>query len=101
MKVDGLALAHYGPLVKYRPRVGDFIVWTGWLRTWYGLVSSIDGAVVSVVFETIPVLLFTLTPAEQQSNTRSLQLQKIIGARCGTFAVCQHDRQGGVAVWYV
>jgi hypothetical protein len=101
MKMEAPPLAHYRLLVQYKPRIGDFIVWAGWFRTWFGMVAGIDGYNLQVVFEGLPSLLLTLTPAEQQKNLHTISLAKITTARPGSYAVLQHDAEHNATIWYI
>lgn len=96
-------LAQYRSISEYLPHYGDYVVWTGWLSTWHGLVTDFDEATgdVSVIFAGMPYLLFTLTPEEQVRETRKLKLSAIHAARHGTFAVNEHDHTRNASIWYV
>lgn len=83
-------LAHFRSFAKYRPKVGDFIIWHGWFRKrWYGVVSNINGDELLVIKENLPKLLFTLSPSEFKSNTIMVSLTNIQTSRGGEFCVIQ------------
>ena len=102
MSVDqSFALAHYKSLYQYRPKIGDFIVWAGWFRTWYGVVSGIDGDVLIIVFEGLPSLLFNSLPHERQNSIKQIPTIKITSAKSGEFAVLQYDAKSSSNIWYI
>jgi len=97
------SLISYRSLGSYSPQLGDFVVWAGWFRTWYGVVDNIyesDGTV-SIVLEGLPSLLFTLLPEEHAHTTRRIKLLDIKAAKPGNWAVMQHDVQHNTPVWYI
>lgn len=101
--IDGPPLARYRQLITYVPEVGDFVVWAGWFRTWYGVVNSVDpdGESVTIIFEGLPSLLFTLTADEQPKNTHEIKTGKIKSARSGSWAVMKHEKNHNATVWYI
>lgn len=98
-------LALYLPIADYAPSVGDFVIWTGWVNTWYGTVMSVadDGLTVEITFEKLPVLLFTMTPDEIDDNKRNrvIPVYRIRGERTGTWAVQKHDKTKNASIWFV
>ena len=97
------ALARYMPKANYVPDVGDFVIWSGWFKTWYGVVSetSADGKMVSIVFEGLPSLLFTSTEPEQLARTHQIPLSQIINSMSGTWALQKHDTQHNATIWFI
>lgn len=91
-----IPLAQYRQLARYKPRLGDFIVWHGWLSHWYGVIGAFDQdeETLIIIYAGMPSLLFTMSPTEMRKNTKNVDLYKIRSSR-GSFAVLQ----GGV--WYV
>jgi len=101
--VEAPPLARYLAMNKYTPEFGDFIIWAGWFKTWYGIVCNIDasGQAITVIWEALPMLLLTLTDEEQRANSQSLMLGDIITAKPGKFAVMKHDAQHNTPIWYI
>lgn len=91
------------PLAQYTPDIGDFIIWSGWFTTWYGVIAAIGstGRKLHVIFESLPMILFTLTDEEQQQASKEITVDTIIGARAGSMAVMKHDAQHNTTIWYV
>lgn len=102
-KQDLPPLAHYQATKDYIPTYGDYIIWTGWLTTWHGVVTEFDGETgeLSVIFSGIPYLLFTLTEHEMQKETRKLKLADIQAASHGTFAIQKHDYTRNATIWFI
>lgn len=96
-------LAAYRRISDYVPTYGDFIIWAGWLTSWNGVVSNYeeDSKKLHVVFSTLPFLLFTMSDAEIEKNTRIIDLDKIRTSPNGVFSVCQHDFKNNTTVWYI
>jgi hypothetical protein len=103
VKAEPPPLAIYRSISSYIPVYGDFVVWSGWFVTWNGVVSSYDDVKeqLEIVFSTLPFLLFTMEPKEQNKNKRTIDLDNIRNSSNGNFAVCQHDYAHNVTVWYI
>jgi len=103
MVVEAPPLARFLPITQYAPEVGDFIIWSGWFRTWYGVVGDIspDGQELSVIWEGLPFLLFTLTGSEQKESSQMVKLEQIVSCKPGNFSVMKHDAQHNTPIWYV
>lgn len=93
-------LANYVSIRDWKPKYGDYIVWSKWFRTWYGLVVDINNGTLSIIFEGLPVLLFTMDEDSQDENTRKIKLSDIKNARPGQWTALQRDTNG-TNVWYV
>lgn len=85
-------LAQYKRISQYVPRLGDFIIWHGWLRHFYAVICGIDNDDVVVMKSSMPILLFTSN--NTHNNTSKISLQEILQSR-GTYAVLQNQ------VWYL
>ncbi len=96
-------LAQYKDIAEYVPVYGDTIVWSGWVTTWFGVVTDFDAETgeLSVIFAGIPFLLFTMKPDEMTKETKLISLAKIQGSSHGTFAAHQHDYTRNVSLWFI
>ncbi len=96
-------LAQYKPISQYVPQYSDYIVWTGWLSTWHGIVTNYDKSTdeLYIIFSTIPFLLFTMSDQEQAAETKKIKLSEILKSRSGTYAVQQHSHSHNVSIWYI
>ena len=99
--VDLPPLASYKSTAVYNPRYADFIIWSGWFRTWYGLVNNFDSqtGVISVIFEGTPRLLVTLTEDEMINTTVLVRLSDIRNRKRGSWSIQQTIN--GQSIWYV
>lgn len=102
-KVGATSLAQYADRGSYQPRIGDFLVWSGWLSTSYGVVDGISssGDVLHAIFEGLPVLLFTIAPDQRDRHRKDIKVSDIRESRPGSWAILQHDHQHNSQVWYV
>jgi hypothetical protein len=90
-----LELAKYKPLAQWSPKLGDFIIWHGWVRSWYGVVNSIYTKEVGVIREGLPQLLFTMSEADQEDKTIKVKIAKIRSSRGGEYCVLQDG------IWHI
>lgn len=101
VKLELPPLASFRPLSKYQPAIGDFVIWAGFFRTWYGVVSLFDATHLTIVFESLPILLFTLMPEEQNKNTKKITIDKVRSGISGSFTIMQHAADHNTIIWYV
>jgi len=103
MKTEMPPLAIYKSIAEYAPAYGDFVVWTGWFVTWHGVVTQYDSeeGELSMIFSTLPFLLFTMDANKQKEEIRTLSLSKLRSSANGVFAICQHDYAHNTTVWYI
>jgi hypothetical protein len=96
-------LAQYRTLSDYKPSYGDYIIWSGWLTTWHGVVTNYDDEAkeLSIIFSGIPFILFTMDQDEQEKEIRKIKLSYIRGSSHGTWAVMQHDYSRNTNIWYI
>ena len=96
-------LVQYRDLTEYSPAYGDFIIWTGFITTWCGVVTNYDKEEdkLSVIYNGVPFVLFTLTPEEQIQDTTIVNLGAIRNAPKGKYAIQQRDPATNVTVWYI
>jgi hypothetical protein len=94
-------LAQSASIMKWKPTLGDFVVWHGWFTHWFGVVSSINAdSTITITKAGIPVLLFGLDELEQKKNTVTVATSAINRSRGGKYAVMQ-ALPGTANVWYV
>lgn len=99
---QGVNLAQYKAIADYEPGVGDFVMWMGLFRTLYGIVNAVDpeSKKVSVLFESTPRMLFTMSQAELTAATRIFDINDIRQWRLRGSWYAQ-KLIGGSLVWYV
>lgn len=84
-------LAKFRNIAGWEPKVTDFIIWHGWWKRWYGVVSLVLDNEVIIIKENMPCLLFALRQEEYQKNTINIPISKIRGSSGGAFHVIQGD----------
>lgn len=101
--VDLPPLANYRNLQDYVPAYGDFVVWSGWFTTWFGVVANYEQNTgdVHIIYAGLPFLLFTSTDEEQRRDTRRIQLSALRMSNKGKYAILQHDFTKNASVWYI
>jgi hypothetical protein len=101
MKVNVPPLAVYKSIADYRPMYADFVIRSGWFRTWYGVVVDYDAekGLVAIAFEGTPRLLVTMYPEEVLNSTYLIKLSDIKRMHNGHWYIMQFT--GGSNVWYV
>ena len=91
-----MELVRYRQLTNYTPKMGDFIIYIGWMISrWYGVISAIDKDEIVVIKDGVPSLLFTMNESNYSKNTIRLELGDIIDSSPGAYSVLQDG------VWYV
>ena len=90
LDVPSAELAKFTGLNKWQPKIGDFIIYHGWFRGWYGVVHSISGTKLQIIKEGLPKLLFCLQLGEYQKNQAILDAGRIINSRGGEYCVLQN-----------
>jgi hypothetical protein len=97
-------LARFRRLSQWAPKVGDFVIWTGWIRRWYGVVSTtrnspslsgISVPIVRIIRDGLPKLLFTMPEDEYDKNSIEIAASRILNSRGGEYCVLSNG------VWYV
>ncbi len=94
-------LAVYNSIKQYTPKYGDFIMWSGLFRTWYGLVVDYDviNGKVSIAFEGTPLLLITMDAGEIDNSVLRFNLDTIRNQKRGRWYAQQSE--GGQGIWYI
>jgi hypothetical protein len=95
MRGMSVALAQYRSIHTYKPHLGDFVIWHGWLTHYYGVVNTIQDDRISMITAGLPCLLFSYDDDESSRNTKHVSVNKIRRSKGGTFTVLQGD------IWYV
>jgi hypothetical protein len=100
MSEVGVNLAHYKPISTWKPRVGDVLVWHGWIQHWFGIVSGInkDGTL-TVVKGGLPLLLVTQSGAQIESSKSEIPLGEIHSSTGGSYAAIQVVQD--TPIWFV
>ncbi len=101
MRVESPPLAHHRSRLDYVPKYGDYVVWSGWLSTWHGLVVDYNKKTdeVSIIFAGLPFLLVTMDESDQQRETRNIKLSELRQAPNGKYAIQTVEEQ--TAIWYI
>jgi len=89
-----IPLAQYRSVAKYTPRVGDFVVWHGWITHYFGVISGASDSIVEIVYAGMPNLLFTMRPQEMSQKRKTVDLYDIRNSK-GAYAIQQKD------IWYI
>lgn len=95
-------LAQHTSIAGWKPDVGDFVVWHGWLQHWFGVVSAVNDDEVTIIRKGMPILLFTLTQSDYDKNRLIISLSEIRSGGSfwhGTYSVVKAVRNN--IVWYV
>lgn len=87
-------LARCENISKYVPKVSDFIVWHGFIKRWYGVVTDVTQSEVVIITENLPKLLFTIPEDERLKRSKRIPISKIRSSRGGEWHVLQNG------VWY-
>ena len=70
-------LAHHAPISRWKPEVGDFIVWHGFFTHWFGVVCEVKADEVTVIKAGMPLLLFSMSQSEYDKNKESIGIGMI------------------------
>ena len=99
--IEAPPLAIYKSIADYMPNYADFVIWSGWLRTWYGLVTDYDASKgqVAITIEGTPRLLVTMHEDEVRDNIMVFQLSDIRQMKRGRWYIQQ--KHGAQYIWYV
>lgn len=94
-------LAHYDSIKKWKPQVGDFIVWHGWFQHYFGVISDIlkEDESVEIIKKGLPILLFDMPPEDHNKNKIKIGIGEIKGSRGGRYAAIR--AQGNNIIWYI
>ena len=91
----GHPLAKYNSIGRWSPQVGDFIIWHGWVRRWYGVITDIEGDTLYVIKDGLPKLLFTMPQMDHKKNTVIISAMKVRTSGGGEYHILQDG------VWFV
>lgn len=102
-EIQAPPLAVYKSIADYVPAYADFIIWAGWLRTWYGIVLdyNAENQSIAIAFEGTPRLLFTMQDEEIHANVITISLPDV--RRRKFLKGCWYAQQSnnGQNVWYI
>ena len=96
-----MELAHYNSLQKWKPQVGDFIIWHGWFQHYFGVVSSVNvnDNSIDIIKKGLPLLLFEMVPEEHNKNKIKADIGNIKNSGGGKYAAIRANNNN--VVWYV
>ena len=99
--MTSMDLAHYNNIQKWKPQVGDFIVWHGWFQHYFGVISSVDinNNNVEIIKKGMPLLLFEMVPEEHNKNKVKMDIGSIKKSGGGKYAAIR--AHGNNIIWYV
>lgn len=94
-------LAHYDNIQKWKPQIGDFLVWHGWIQHYFGVISNIinEDRVVEVIKKGLPLLLFDMISEDHDRNKIKVRIGDIKGSRGGRYAAIR--AHGNNIIWYI
>lgn len=101
MKFDSIPLLYFRNLSEYKPQISDFVIWTGWITSWSGVVRGIENDDIHILFGSMPYMLSTTTEEEYPKHTRKISFSKIKQALKGTWAFQQYDKTANTTIWYI
>lgn len=103
LKANAPELAMFRQRSVYIPQYGDYVIWSGWISTWHGVIKKYDKNTdeLHIIFAGVPYLLFTMPDKEQESETYKISLSEIRNAPNGKYAIQQHDKQANAGIWYI
>jgi hypothetical protein len=94
-------LGHYAPIHKWMPRIGDIVIWHGWMTHWFGVINLIQpNGHVSIIKSGMPATLFTMNQDEMQKSVVQVHYTKMQASRGGEWAVVQVSKEG-TPVWHI
>ena len=88
-------------LDQYVPKVGDFVIWSGFFNTWYGIVKAYNKTDLDLIVEGNPFLLFDIDPNDCERYSKKIKLRDVMRARQGTWSILQHDERNNTNIWYI
>ncbi len=95
------AVVAYREIGSYQPRVGDFVIWSGWFTSWHGIVTGVDqkAGTFKAVFATLMSNLANLEQDEICKETREIGLSKVRKSWAGAWSAMTVERSE--QIWYV
>ncbi len=101
-RVDLPALVYYRERVDWIPQYGDYVVWSRWFSAWHGIIVDYDGEdEMQIIWGGVPYLLFTMDQEQQQRETKTISLKKILNSKNGEYAIQQFDQKASRCIWYI
>lgn len=88
-KLKDIGIAQFADLSLWKPQVGDFVIYNGWIKHWFGLVVSTLPGEVEILHNVLPVNVFTMGPNAAKKNALKFDVDEIHRSRGGRFAIIQ------------
>lgn len=88
-KLGGVGITQFADLSMWEPRIGDFIIYNGLFRHWFGVVMGVGKGSVEIVKSVLPVDVFMMGPNKQEAHTKSFDVIDIASSRGGKYAIIQ------------
>lgn len=99
-RLQDIGIAQFDNLAKWKPQVGDFIIYNGWFKHWFGMVIETLPGEVKIVYNVLPLNVFLMGPNAQEKNAKKFDLVDITNSKGGKFTVIQ-PQQGSAPIVYL
>lgn len=89
-------LAQYDSIEKWKPTLGDVVIWHGWFTHYFGIVVDIDikKNVVKLKKNGLPILLLT-----SKSDIINVEIDDIMFSKAGKYSVIKTINN--TMVWFI
>jgi hypothetical protein len=84
-----IGIAQFADLSLWKPQLGDFVIYNGWFRHWFGLVVATQPGELDILHSVLPINVFTMGPNEAKQHTRKIDVSEVHRSRGGKYAVIQ------------
>ena len=88
-RLGGVGITQFASLDLWEPQIGDFVIYNGLVKHWFGVVMGVGKGTVEVVKSVLQVDVFMMGPLKQKKHTKSFDLIDIRSSRGGKFAIIQ------------
>lgn len=86
-------------IFTYYPSIGDTLIWSGWLSTWYGILEETKQKENCVfVFSALPILLVS---NDSSKYIKEIQLKDIRNSKNGKFAIFRNSAEHEKQIWFI
>lgn len=99
-RLQEIGIAQFDNLAKWKPQPGDFVIYNGWIRHWFGMVTETLPGEVKIIHNVIPLNVFIMGPNAQEKNSKKIDLIDITNSRGGKYTIIQ-SQAGGTTIVYL